>query len=96
MKEIKRDFTKELKRRLGSRLNFIQVVLGPRQVGKTTGLEQIVRDWKAPFLMVTADDVAAPNGSWLELQWQRAKQMGDGCLFIVDEIQKIPDWSLVD
>lgn len=93
MKEIKREFTIELEKRLQEPLNFIQVVLGPRQVGKTTGLEQIIKKWKGPSLMITADETAAPSAEWLRLQWQRAKELSDETLFVVDEVQKIPDWS---
>lgn len=93
MKEIIRDFTEVLQNRLGTKLNFIQVVLGPRQVGKTTGLQQIVRKWNGPSLMVTADEVAAPTSGWIELQWQRARNLGENTLFVVDEVQKIPQWS---
>ena len=93
MKTITRDFTHTLKTRLAEDLNFIQVVIGPRQVGKTTGLEQIISEWKGPSLMVTADELAAPNRDWLSLQWQRAEQKGPGTLLVVDEVQKISQWS---
>ena len=38
MMQIFRDFSKKLEVRLQERLNFIQVVTGPRQVGKATGV----------------------------------------------------------
>lgn len=93
MKTIVREFTKILNIRLKEDLNFMQVVIGPRQVGKTTGLEQIVSDWNGPSLMVTADELATPGTDWLNLQWQRAEQKGPGTLLIIDEIQKIPEWN---
>jgi predicted AAA+ superfamily ATPase len=93
MKEIKRKFTQILQARLAEELNFIQVVLGPRQVGKTTGLQQIVKEWQGPTLMVTADEMIAPSRGWLVLQWEKARLLGKGALFVVDEVQKIPDWS---
>ena len=40
--KISRRFTDTLHARLIEPLNFIQVVMGPRQVGKTTGLRQLV------------------------------------------------------
>jgi predicted AAA+ superfamily ATPase len=93
MKIITRDFTYTLKARLAEDLNFMQVVIGPRQVGKTTGLDQIVSTWQGTSLMVTADELAAPNRDWLTLQWQRAEQKGPGTLLVIDEVQKIPQWS---
>jgi predicted AAA+ superfamily ATPase len=93
MKIITRHFTRQLRRRLAEELNFLQIVIGPRQVGKTTGLNQIVENWSGPSLMVTADELAAPSREWLALQWHRAKQKGRGSLLVIDEVQKIPDWS---
>lgn len=93
MTTITRDFTHTLRTRLAEDLNFIQVVIGPRQVGKSTGLMQIISEWKGPLLMVTADELAAPNRDWLSLQWQRAEQKGPGTLLVIDEVQKIPQWS---
>ncbi len=95
MAEIIRDFTKKLEERLSEYLNFIQVVIGPRQVGKTTGLQQIVNQWTGSSLFVTADEIITPSADWLGLKWQQAKQLGDNTLFVVDEVQKIPDWSSV-
>ncbi len=93
MKMITRDFTKSLSDRLAENLNFMQVVIGPRQVGKTTGLEQIISEWHGSSLMVTADELITPNREWLSLQWQRAEQKGPGTLLVIDEVQKIPQWS---
>jgi len=95
MIEIKRNFTKILEKRLQEKLNFIRVVLGPRQVGKTTGLQQIVQTWPGPALMVSADELVTPSIDWLKLNWEKAKNSGDDTLFIIDEVQKIPDWSTV-
>ncbi|MCD6533478.1 MAG: ATP-binding protein [Deltaproteobacteria bacterium] len=93
MKIITRNFTKKLHERLTEELNFLQIVVGPRQIGKTTGLKQIIKNWQGSSLMVTADELAAPSLEWLALQWQRAKQKGRASLLVIDEIQKIPGWS---
>lgn len=82
-----------LAERLARPLNFMQVVLGPRQVGKTTGVEQVLADWKDEYWMVTADKASAPPLSWLELNWKIARAKGKGTLLVVDEIQKIEGWS---
>jgi predicted AAA+ superfamily ATPase len=95
MIEIKRNFTKVLEKRLQEKLNFIQVVLGPRQVGKTTGLQQIVQNWQGPAHMVSADELVTPVVDWLRLHWEKARNFGTGTLFVIDEVQKIPEWSTV-
>jgi hypothetical protein len=74
-------------------LHFIQVVIGPRQVGKTTGLRHLVQDWKGPVHMVTADEVSSPTAGWIEVNWRMAQARGSGTVLVIDEIQKIPNWS---
>ncbi len=93
--EITRDFTTVLESRLSENLNFIQVVLGPRQVGKTTGLRQIVQRWKGPVQMVSADDAKPLSTDWMELNWKIARSKGPGTLLVIDEVQKIPGWSQI-
>lgn len=95
MRHIHRFFTRTLESRLEGDLNFMQVVLGPRQVGKTTGLQQIIKRWRGTSLMVTADEVAVPNAEWLTLHWKRARQIGKGTLLVIDEVQKIQNWQSV-
>ena len=34
-----------------------------------------------------------PSRDWLVLQWEKARLLGKGALFVLDEVQKIPDWS---
>lgn len=93
--ETEREFTSVLENRLKEDLNFIQVVLGPRQVGKTTGLRQITERWAGSVQMITADEAAPPSADWIELNWKIARSKGAGTLLVIDEFQKIPDWSRV-
>jgi len=90
---IFREFSKKLEARLSEKLNFIQVVTGPRQVGKTTGLRQIAERWQGPCHLVSADEVVPPSADWIELNWRIARGMGEGVLLVIDEIQKVPRWS---
>ncbi len=88
-----RNFQQELAARLREKSPLIQVVIGPRQVGKSTAAHAIAAHWKGPQHMVTADGPVPPNAEWLQLQWNHARQLGTGTLFIVDEVQKISGWS---
>ena len=77
---------------------FIQVILGPRQVGKTTLVNQLVQKYASESLVVSADAVDSSNSFWLEQQWEtsriKLKQSGaKEFLLVVDEIQKINNWS---
>ena len=92
---IKRHFVDVLAQRLKKDITLIQVILGPRQVGKTTGIKQLIELWKGTSLFVSADEVATPNSEWVEFQWDRALSRGKGTLLVIDEIQKIPDWSRI-
>ena len=93
--KIIRTFVNELESRLKEELNFIQAVIGPRQVGKTTGLEQLAEKWTGPIKMVSADELALQPSGWLEMHWLSARAMGPGTLLIIDEVQKIPNWSSI-
>ena len=94
--KTKRKFVETLHSRLVDAKPFIQVVTGPRQVGKTTGVRQLVNDWKqGAVVFETADQYPAPTTEWIEVHWQRAKQLGKNSLLIFDEIQKVKGWSEV-
>jgi predicted AAA+ superfamily ATPase len=77
---------------------FIQVIFGPRQVGKTTTVAQVTQIIKMPFYSISADAIPASNTTWLEEQWETARLMlkqsgSEEFLLVIDEIQKIDNWS---
>ncbi|HRJ29892.1 MAG TPA: ATP-binding protein [Cyclobacteriaceae bacterium] len=79
---------------------FIQVLMGPRQVGKSTLTGQVLAKLNAPNLFVSADAVANAGEVWLEQQWETARlqwKASGATAFIlaIDEIQKIDNWSEV-
>lgn len=85
-----------LTNRIQESRRFIQVVVGPRQVGKTTVITQLIQKQESGYYFVSADAVVASNGSWLQQQWEIARlKMADAneFLLIIDEIQKVGNWS---
>lgn len=87
-----------LKDRINEPRRFIQAIIGPRQVGKTTLIKQLVSEVNMPHLYVTADNIASDSAFWIEQQWEtaRIKQKTipeTSFLLIIDEIQKITNWS---
>lgn len=79
---------------------FIQVVVGPGQVGKTTLVTQLIQKHRGPSLFVAADSQGNANSVWLQQQWEIARTQlkqngGSDFLLVIDEIQKIAQWSEV-
>lgn len=77
---------------------FIQVIVGPRQVGKTTLVGQVLKDSTIPCTSVNADAIDRQDGDWIRRVWESARvamqiQHENQHLLVVDEIQKIDDWS---
>lgn len=52
---------------------FIQVIYGPRQVGKTTLVRQLLRQLPFPSHYASADAVTARQGVWISQQWEQAR-----------------------
>ena len=89
-----------IKERLEERRKFIQVVMGPRQVGKSTVVKQVLEDTDVPYLLFSADNVPASNMAWVSNCWAAVRSMKinkglDSIILIIDEIQKIQNWSEV-
>jgi len=88
----------ELARRLAEPRRFIQVLTGPRQAGKTTLVQQVAADSGLAHRYASADEPTLRGGEWMEQQWDAARLAArdagrDGALLVLDEVQKIPDWS---
>lgn len=92
----KRPVFNQIVKRLQEPRKFIQVLLGPRQVGKTTLALQVAEKQQHPSHYASADLAVLQDLSWIVQQWeigrQKAKQSG-GALLLIDEVQKIPHWS---
>jgi len=77
---------------------FIQVIAGPRQVGKTTLVRQFIDQCRIPVHFAAADLVPTFQSSWISQQWEAARLMLDRAevkeaVLVIDEIQKIGNWS---
>lgn len=77
---------------------FIQVVVGPRQVGKTTMILQVLEKISIPHLYETADGVSENSAAWLSQIWEGVRMQAKAgdlseFLLVIDEVQKIDNWS---
>ena len=89
-----------IKNRLEEQRKFIQVVMGARQIGKSTVVKQVLKDISIPFQLFSADNVPATNSAWISNCWAAVRSLkennGWNCvILVIDEIQKIANWSEV-
>lgn len=97
---FERSYLKLVKSRIEEPRKFIQVILGPRQVGKTTMINQLLPQLSIPNINESADAISATNSVWLVQVWEsaRLRLKASGAkefLLVIDEIQKIDNWSEV-
>lgn len=87
-----------IKKRLEEPRKFIQVVMGARQIGKSTVVKQVLKDLYLPYQFYSADNVPASNTAWISDCWETVRSLKrnngwESAILVIDEIQKIPDWS---
>lgn len=84
-----------LSRRIAEPRRFIQVVAGPRQVGKTTLVQQVCDVCGLPAHYASADEPTLRGTEWIAQQWEiaRMRQADAGAVLVLDEVQKLPGWS---
>ena len=87
-----------LKVRIEEPRKFIQVIAGPRQVGKTTLINQVLRQIGFAYAIEVADGVDAKDTDWIRRVWDSARtamlfRKEKEYLLVIDEIQKIANWS---
>lgn len=85
-------------RRLKEQRRFIQVVMGARQIGKSTVVKQVLKDLEAPYQFYSADNVPATNSAWISNCWAAVRSLKknngwESVILVIDEIQKISNWS---
>ena len=87
-----------LARRLAEPRRFIQAVVGPRQVGKSTLVQQVIEASGFPARFASADEPTLRGPFWIEQQWEAARLATGaagrrGSVLVLDEVQKISGWS---
>lgn len=89
-----------IKERIKESRKFIQVVMGARQIGKSTVVKQVLNDLDEPYRMFSADNVPTTNSAWISDCWAATRSLKenkgwDSIVLVIDEIQKITNWSEV-
>ena len=87
-----------LQSRIEEPRRFIQVLSGPRQVGKSTMVKQVLKEISIPYLLFTADNESPENTAWISEVWAAARArmqllQSPEFLLVIDEVHKIDNWS---
>ena len=95
---IRRNQLETVKSRMNEPRKFIQVLMGPRQVGKTTMMKQLTEEVEIETISVSADGVFNSNWLWIQQIWENARiqlknATNNEIILIIDEIQKLDNWS---
>lgn len=98
MAEYIRSHYNILRERISEPRKFIQVLAGPRQVGKSTLVQQMLRDVSMPYTLENADGVKPEDTDWIRRVWESVRitmqlQHEEEHLLVIDEVQKIDNWS---
>ena len=91
---------KTLRERILEPRRFMQILAGPRQVGKSTLVGQVLDDISIPYTFVVADAVDPKDSDWISRVWESARatmqlRKEPEHLLVIDEVQKIDNWSEV-
>lgn len=87
-----------LKSRILEPRKFIQVLAGPRQVGKSTLAKQVIESIDLPYSMEAADNINPKDADWIHRVWESARvtmaiKGETERILVIDEIQKLDNWS---
>jgi len=97
MEHFKRAVFDTVYRRIVEKRRFMQILAGPRQVGKTTLAQQTIKTLNIPCHYISADEPTLQGAGWIEAQWEIARlktgPSANEALLIIDEVQKLPNWS---
>ncbi len=84
-----------VRKRLEEPRSTIIALTGPRQVGKTTIVRQALEGIRVPLFYENADGLVRSSDGWISDIWARARAaaMSRTAVIVIDEIQKVQDWS---
>ena len=94
----KRSIYHTIIKRMEEHRMFIQVVMGPRQIGKSTVVKQVLDDLGKPYLLYSADTIPNTSPKWISECWANARlqmraQQLEEMILVIDEVQKLKNWS---
>ena len=98
MAEYRRPLVSTLAARMLEPRRFIQMLVGPRQTGKSTAVRQALDQVDLPRHVALAS-IDSSSRDWLRAQWLHARNLiAEGSptpLLVIDEVQLVSQWSAV-
>ena len=96
--EYKRPQFAEVLERMEEPRRYIQVLAGPRQVGKSTLMDQVLGDCQLPHYLYNADGIDENDADWIRRVWESTRMQMDAlgqveAVLVIDEVHKIKRWS---
>lgn len=92
----RRSLVDTLVKRIHEPRQFIQMLIGPRQTGKSTAIKQALQESTIPYHVALAT-IGDASMDWLRAQWQQARNLiteaNPSVLLVIDEIQLVTQWS---
>lgn len=86
-------FYDNLRERLGVFTPLIQILCGPRQVGKTTAVKLFASTHPGECTYINFDGPSPLSVEQLRLDWEKAVALPGKRIIIFDEIQNVPNWA---
>ena len=92
----RRPLVAQVHKALRGDIPFLHIIIGPRQVGKTTAAQQVAAAWGGETIFAAADAPCRPalNGSTPNGKTPfPVAAKGRKVLLVLDEVQKVKGWS---
>src|SRR3990167_8791676 len=84
-------FIQQLDIQLKDSPQFMQIIVGPRQIGKTTSILAYLEKQHSGHHHFHSADKISGGIAWLKEIWLKARR--ENVLLVIDEIQKIENWA---
>jgi hypothetical protein len=93
---FERPLVSVLVERMNEQRSHIQMLIGPRQTGKSTAIRQALQKVSIPTHVALAS-IDSSSRDWLRAQWVQARNLiskdSPSALLVIDEIQLVDQWS---
>ncbi len=93
---FERSYVQTVANRLQEPRTLIQIIMGPRQTGKSTSAAQVLSHLDLPSVEYSFDRPRDRNLAKLEEVWSHARRTAShsgSTILLLDELQNIPQWS---